>query len=172
MSRRRIPKIALQALVVPIVMFGLLEATLRIRQTLRFGAATLADHAKIDPVTGLPVFQPGEIRGRVTRIVIDEDGFRSPPLDHPKQASRIRLAFLGGSTTFCAEVSSNEATWPAIVERELSERFPEREFDFLNAAVPGYRLEHLQKRLEHHVAPQAPDVIVIYEATNDLSADT
>lgn len=46
---------------------------------------------------------------------------------------------------------------------------PAVDIDFVNAGVAGYVLDDIQKNLELRVAPLAPDVIVVYEATNDLT---
>ena len=96
-------------------------------------------------------------------------GFRSPELDIIKPTDTIRLAFLGGSTTWCAEVSGNDMTWPHLVWKELQQSFPDVKFDYINASVPGYSVRESLLTLEHRVKPLAPDVIVIYHATNDLS---
>ena len=44
--------------------------------------------------------------------------------------------------------------------------------DYVNAGVPGYGLDSVLRNLEHRVRPLRPEIIVIYEATNDLSFDT
>ncbi|MGH8728537.1 MAG: SGNH/GDSL hydrolase family protein [Burkholderiales bacterium] len=87
-----------------------------------------------------------------------------------KPANHLRIAFLGASTTYCAEASSNEATWPHLVTEVLRNSYPN--IDYVNAAVPGYGLDSMHGALERRVAPLQPDVIVIYEATNELSSET
>jgi lysophospholipase L1-like esterase len=44
-------------------------------------------------------------------------------------------------------------------------------FDYVNAGVPGYTMSSLLKSMELRVAPLQPDVVVIYEAANNLSGD-
>jgi hypothetical protein len=82
------------------------------------------------------------------------------------------LAFLGGSTTFCAEVSSNEASWPHLVWKAVQDKWPNVRFDYVNAAFVGYTVHESLRNLQHRVAPPQPDVIVMYEGINDLSKDT
>jgi len=123
----------------------------------------------LDPASGLPIPKPGQHTGRIR---INRQGFRSPEIPRVKPPGTVRLAFLGGSTTFCAEVSSNEATWPALVSRWLRERHPEVMFDYVNAGVPGYGLGYIRKTLKYRVSPLRPDIIILYEATNDLAGDT
>ncbi len=145
------------------------ELAVRIRQAWKHGTSlTLDQMYEIDPTTKLRVPKAGRDFGRIR---IDSRGFRNPELADPKPAGVVRLAFLGASTTFCAEVSSNEATWPSLVAEALRRRFPSRPIDFVNAGVPGYTVERSLVNLERRVAPLKPDVIVIYHATNDLSGE-
>jgi lysophospholipase L1-like esterase len=85
---------------------------------------------------------------------------------------RLRLAFLGGSTTFCAEVSEEALTWPALVAAGARSQRTHGSVDYVNAGVGGYRLEQSLLNLERRVAVLEPDVIFIYAATNDLTMDT
>jgi lysophospholipase L1-like esterase len=83
----------------------------------------------------------------------------------------VRLAFLGASTTWCAEVSGNDFVWPHLVSQSLSRAFPGAHFDYVNGSLPGYSISSLLGNLQHRIAPLKPDVIVIYEASNDLSGE-
>jgi len=148
----------------------LVEGALRVRQWIRHGTVKNTVHEfAIDPESNLRIPQPLRDSGR---IKTDSRGFRNPELDQPKPAGRIRLAFLGGSTTFCAEASSNENTWPHLAWESLSAAYPEAEFDYVNASLPGGSVEESLINLRVRVAPVEPDVIVVYHATNDLSHDT
>jgi lysophospholipase L1-like esterase len=146
------------------------EGVVRLRHWWRYGNLwSVEDTFQIDRATGLRVPTPNAVKGRIR---INSLGFRSPELTVPKPPSTIRLAFLGGSTTYCAEVTSNELTWPHLVWQRLQIEFPDRSLDYVNAGVPGYALDSILKSFEHRVSPLQPDVVVIYEATNDLSFDT
>lgn len=148
----------------------LAEGAMRARQRIKYGTMSPAVHeAVIDDVSGLPIPVPGSDTGRIR---IDSRGFRNDELEVPKPPGRIRLAFLGASTTFCAEASGNAATWPHLVCARLREAFPGADFDYVNAGIPGYSVELSQRNLEQRVRPLEPDVIVFYEATNDMSRDT
>ncbi len=150
--------------------FLLAEAAVRLRQHYRYGTARNNLYETVmDPVSGLPVPAPGQM---TRSIQIDSRGFRNPELEVPKPAGRIRLAFLGASTTFCGEVSSNAATWPHLVWEKLQHNWPRASFDYVNAGVPGYVVSHSLANLRARVAPLQPDVIIIYHATNDLARDT
>lgn len=145
------------------------ESAVRLRQALKHGSAqTVESLYWTDPQSKLRIPIAGKSAGPV---MINSLGFRGPEIAVPKPPGTVRIAFLGASTTFCAEVSSNEAVWAHQTVRHLERRFPGARFDYVNAAVPGYVLETMTRALEIRVAPLQPDVIVIYEAANDLSRE-
>src|SRR5262249_19725924 len=91
------------------VVLGLLaEGAVRVRQWVNHGTSTVLGYTfDIDPASGLRVPRADQ---STKKIRINSLGFRSPELQTPKPARTVRLAFLGASTTYCAEASSNEAT--------------------------------------------------------------
>ena len=145
------------------------EVAVRVRQHLKYGTGAVAeDYYTVDPKTNLRVPIPGFTDGRIS---INRLGFRGPDIPAAKPAGTVRVAFLGASTTWCGEVSSNEHVWPHLVTESLRKSFSSVRFDYVNAGVPGYTIGSLQKSLELRVAPLNPDVVVIYEAANNLSGD-
>jgi lysophospholipase L1-like esterase len=84
----------------------------------------------------------------------------------------LRVAFLGASTTFCAEVSQDAAAWPHQVGVQLRAAYPALSVDAVNAGVPGYVVDTSLENWQQRVQPLKPDVVVIYHATNDLSKDS
>ncbi|MCL4747070.1 MAG: SGNH/GDSL hydrolase family protein [Burkholderiaceae bacterium] len=145
------------------------EVGLRVRQQLRYGIQQPAEQVyETDARIGLRVPKANLDTGRIQTNSL---GFRGPEISGDKPAGAIRLAFLGASTTWCAEVSSNAAVWTERVAAQLASDFPNRRFDFVNGGVPGYTLRSSLLNLEHRIASLAPDVIVIYHATNDLSGE-
>ncbi len=122
-----------------------------------------------DEKTGLRIAVPGFNQGAIS---INSLGFRGPEIAMPKPPNRIRIAFLGASTTISAEVTSNEATWPHLVTAALAERFPLHEFDYVNGGVGGFTIASSLKNLNLRVKGTDPDIIVIYHATNDLSVNS
>jgi lysophospholipase L1-like esterase len=149
----------------------LVETGLRLRQWVKYGTAGLAasGHFTIDEQTGLRVPKAG---ASTQTISINSLGFRSPEIEQPKPPGRVRLAFIGASTTYCAEVSSNQRTWPYLVWKSLQDAYPTVALDYVNAAAPGYILSSSLRNLQHRVKPLAPDIIVLYEAQNDLAANS
>lgn len=145
------------------------EVAARIRLHMKYGRATTEIYAsEFDPTTGTSQPLPNQDYGF---LHINALGFRGPDVAQDKPAGTLRFAFLGGSTTFCAEASSDEATWPMLVASALSKELGVP-CDVVNAALPGIGLKELRRILDVRVKPTKPDVIVIYEATNDLSRDT
>lgn len=157
------------SLSVLVVLLLLGEAAVRVRQYLKYGTFDRIHVLEAEEDGGLRLPPAGRDTGAIR---INSKSFRGPEIEEPKPEGRIRLAFLGGSTTFCAEVSGNEAAWPALVTAGLGELYPEREFDYVNAGVPGYTTETSMKNYEQRVRQLEPDVLFVYHATNDITSDT
>lgn len=148
----------------------LAETGVRVRHWLKHGEMRgVEDTFMLDPETGLRTPIPNS---RIGRIEINALGFRGPEIAMPKPPGTLRIAFLGGSTTYCAEVSGLEQSWPHLVWQAAQARWPEARIDYVNAGVPGYTIGSLRRSLKKRVKPLQPDVIVIYEGTNDLSSNS
>ena len=151
-----------------VILLGLAEGAVQFRQWLVEGhSGKISDLIKTQ--NDLRVLLPD---ARTRTISINSLGFRGPPLTQPKPAGGLRIAFLGASTTFCAEVSGNNMTWPHLVTEIIQKEYPDISVDYVNAAVPGYTLKSSVLNFRRRVAPLRPDVTVIYHATNDLSWET
>jgi lysophospholipase L1-like esterase len=171
LQRRNVLNLAALVVVAILCLALLAEGVVRVRSYLRHGYSSprIESIYQIDPETGLRIPVPS---GRMGGIEINSLGFRGDELENPKPSGRIRLAFLGGSATFCAEVSNNSVAWPHLVTQLLNEKFGYKRFDYVNAAVPGYSLEASRARFAAEVAALDPDVVVIYHASNDLSKNS
>ncbi|MBF0347087.1 MAG: SGNH/GDSL hydrolase family protein [Magnetococcales bacterium] len=145
----------------------LVEGVVRVRQWWYYGAAETLDNAyHDDQKTGLRTPIPN-YESRSTKI--NSLGFRGPEITVPKPPGTLRIAFLGGSTTYCAEASSNEAVWPHRVWQQLQEAFPQMPMDYVNAGIPGIAVPTSLKDLRLRLAPLQPDLLIIYHASNDMS---
>lgn len=145
------------------------EGAIRIRQTLRYGsAATVDEYYTVDPKLDLRVPIANMSKGHVS---VNSLGFRGPEIAMPKPPGLVRVAYLGASTTWCAEVSGNDYVWPHIATASIASAYPDTRFDYVNGGVPGYTVASSLKNLERRIAPLDPDVIVIYEGINDLSGE-
>jgi lysophospholipase L1-like esterase len=97
----------------------------------------------------------------------DTAGFRRTDDGHLTLDGRPVVLVLGSSTTFDPGVSGDLQAWPSRLEARLRERgtFEGR---ILNGGVPGYMLVDDLVRLETVLADFQPDVILLYEAHNDV----
>ena len=135
MARRAAALIAVVS-VACVVLVLLAEIGVRARHWLKFGSLWgIESTYTVDPESGLRTPIPGASFGSVS---INSLGFRSPELEVAKGQQQIRLAFLGGSTTYCAEVSSDELTWPHLVWSAFRDAWDGLSVDYVNGGVPGY----------------------------------
>jgi len=145
------------------------EAAVRVRQTMRYGAAATVDaYYTVDPKLDLRVPIANLSKGHIS---VNSLGFRGPEIALPKPAGTVRIAYLGASTTWSAEVSGNEYVWPHLATVSVARAFPDLRFDYINGGVPGYTVASSLKNLELRVAPLSPDIVVIYEGINDLTGE-
>lgn len=116
-------------------------------------------------------FQP---HASYEHLNFDEFGMRSPPLALPKPEDTIRLAVVSNSTLFNA-ILPEEQTFAAQVVRELSERYPECNFDYSNFSGPAYNLAFLAEEWPAVREQVRPDITLIlagspYESIVDAPA--
>jgi lysophospholipase L1-like esterase len=170
-SRRRL----LITLVLVVVFAPLLvEGAVRVRAQLKFGEYDeIYDLFEAHP-QGMLMARPGlDVHfSKATRVTTSALGFRRPELAEPKPTGSVRVAFLGGSTTFCAQATSNETTWPQLLIDTLQQEHPEVLFEYANGAVTGASIADSRLTLKHRLAPLQPDVIVIVHAAKDMADDT
>lgn len=175
MSERKKVRILVWAGVAGVVALPLLaEGVVRARAYLKYG--TVSDIYEIfEPHPDTDLLRPraglSVTIGGTSTIDISSQGFRSPEVPDPKPEGTVRLAFLGGSTTFCAQATANDRTWPHLVLERLATARTDVRFEHLNAGVTGYSVEDSTRAIEFRLAPFAPDVIVITHAAKDLAAD-
>ena len=167
-DRQKSVVMALIVLVVIMLMLALAEGAVQLRQYFKSGYSGNISELFRDE-DGLRVLVP-DVDTRT--ISINSLGFRGPPISQENAAGNLRIAFIGASTTFCAEVSGNDMTWPHLVSAAIRQQYPDIQTDYVNAAVPGYTVKTSLKNFRLRVAPLGPDITVIYHATNDLSWET
>jgi len=126
-----------------------------------------------DEASGLWVPRPGyEVQGANIHIKINSLGFRGDEFTASKPAGTFRIVCLGASTTFSAEASSNAAIWTHQLQAKLRAAYPGRQIEVINAAVGGYVADDNLKNLRHRVLPLNPDLVIYYEANNEIVRDT
>jgi lysophospholipase L1-like esterase len=129
------------------------------------------------PFTGL-TFRPGiSFKGshpyQVSHptIIIDQNGFLSDGhmFSAEKPADEIRIATIGASTTANINLSYSE-NWPGVLGNLLQQALPNKKIRVLNAGVPGFDTAQSIGNLALRVMPLKPDIVIIYNAYNDLKA--
>jgi hypothetical protein len=159
-----------------VLLLGLCEGGLRLRSWLKYGtaAAGVRDAMLVrDEAAGLWVPRPGyEVKGANIHIKINSLGFRGDEFSRTKLAGTFRIVCLGASTTFSAEASSNDAVWTHRLQEKLRQQYPGRQIEVINAAVGGYVADDNLRNLRHRVLALDPDLVIYYEANNEIVRDT
>jgi lysophospholipase L1-like esterase len=97
-------------------------------------------------------------------------GYRNDEFSLEKPSGVYRIVALGGSSTYDVSIQDNAATFTAQLERLLREDYGYRNVQVINAGVPGYNSWEILVNLEFRVLDLDPDLIIIYENTNDVHA--
>lgn len=94
-------------------------------------------------------------------------GFRSRDLPEVKQPGAFRILGLGDSVQFGWGVADDE-TYLSVLERDLNQAYPERDWEVINTGVPGYNtVQELNVLLEYGFDLD-PDLIVLGFVANDM----
>jgi hypothetical protein len=101
-------------------------------------------------------------------VEINDEGLRGPDVSHAVPAGTRRVLALGDSETFGNGLALEE-TWPFLLETELAERYPDFDWQVLNAGISGtdtwqhaYLLERLARIYEF-------DAVVLAFYVNDVT---
>ncbi len=103
-------------------------------------------------------------------LVTNSFGWRGADLPLNKPNGRIRVAFVGASTTLDAH--GDPFSYPEYIGRWLNawanERFPSVSFDVINAGREGVLSNSIAAIVRQEVLPLQPDLIVYYEGANQF----
>lgn len=103
---------------------------------------------------------------RGLRYIINEQGYRGSRISIPKDEGICRIVVLGGSAVFGAKAPDGN-DWPHLVEQYLREKGYEN-IEVVNGGVPGHASFDSLGRLYSQVWMFEPDVVLIYNAWNDI----
>ena len=95
-------------------------------------------------------------------------GFRGAETTWEKPAGVFRIVTLGGSSVYGQSESSDEAVWSRKLERYLAAARPATRFEVVNGGVPGYCSFEMLGQLALRMVDLAPDLVIVYEAINDM----
>ena len=115
--------------------------------------------------------KPGEYPQPPNReITHSASGFRGADIPLEKPADGLRIACLGGSSTYGTGPSKDAFTWPARLQSILAAERPGQSVEVLNGGAPSWNSFESLNNLAFRVLPYAPDVVIVYLATNDAEA--
>jgi lysophospholipase L1-like esterase len=161
---RRIHKIALSLTAIALTLLGV-EVVCRVFVEGR-AVKTIEiprDDTPIRPDERLGfVLAPGDRDG----THINQLGLRGPEVARDKMPGCLRVLMLGGSTTYGNTVSTEEA-YPAVAQRILQERAPDRCVEVINAGISGAHSYHHLVRYQHLYSALRPDIVTVYVGWND-----
>lgn len=99
---------------------------------------------------------------------INNQGFVGREVQKKKPEGVYRIICLGGSATANFENSDDNHTFPAQLERILSDKLRSKNIEVLNAGIRGYNTAEILIYLSLNLLDYQPDMIIFYEAFNDL----
>lgn len=103
-------------------------------------------------------------------VHVNASGFRGRDVEIAKPDGVLRIMVVGGSTVFDSTVDGDDKAWPARLEHHLGCLLPTRKVEVINAGVPGYVMLDNLIRLQSELYEFKPDILVLYQAHNDLLA--
>ncbi len=116
--------------------------------------------------TDVYTLEPNQHKSTVN---INDYGFRGPEVSQIKEDGTYRIFVAGGSTTISLRAPSDEQTHPGF----LQELFNNSELDFpievINAGTPSFTSSQELSVVENKLVNFEPDLVVIYDGTNDLN---
>jgi lysophospholipase L1-like esterase len=101
-------------------------------------------------------------------VAVNRHGFRGDPIEQHKAPRTFRIFTLGGSTTLGIGTPSYEGTYPFKLQTMLRQRYPDVTIEVQNAGSAWYTTAHLLIDYQLLVRQFEPDLIVVFEAINDL----
>ena len=97
-------------------------------------------------------------------------GYRNDEFSLEKPNEAYRIVALGGSSTYDVSIKDNAAIFTSQLEKTLKEDYGYQNVQVINAGVPGYNSWEILVNLEFRVLDLDPDLVIIYEGTNDVHA--
>jgi len=93
----------------------------------------------------------------------NEEGFRTVGNEKMSFENPVKIACLGGSTTFGTGVTDTDS-WPYLLQQRLGSAYK-----VYNLGVPGYSTLEAMVQLTTTVQHIKPDIVIIYQGWNDIN---
>lgn len=97
-------------------------------------------------------------------------GFRGKETTWEKPAGVFRILTLGGSSVYGQSESNDAAVWSQRLEDHLAELHGPQRIEVVNGGVSGYTSYEILGQLAFRGVDLAPDLVILYEAVNDMRA--
>lgn len=97
-------------------------------------------------------------------------GMRGKERTKLKPAGVYRIVTLGGSSVYGSQDSCDASVWSERLEKLLAEQHPEKSIEVLNGGCLGWNSFEMLIQLELRLLPLQPDMVIVYEAINDMKA--
>lgn len=102
--------------------------------------------------------------------VFEKNGFRGRRPCRTCGDDLIRIVTMGGSSTFGIPLYYSQDTYSAELQRILSERRLDENYEVLNGGIAGYGIMQILDSIENQVLKAKPDIITICAWFNDSSS--
>jgi len=120
----------------------------------------------------------GNVRGRAepnqvvhnlagNPVRINRLGFRGPDYAWKPAPGTLRLIALGGSSTFCFQSSTEETTWPRLLQKYLADRLA-MPVEVVNLGLPGYDASNSKVNYLFTGRALHPHAALMYHTWNDM----
>lgn len=156
---------------VGILLFGLAEAGLRYRESLRrLEVPIMAENPhgtgsyRLEPSFSLDT----RVNRRPIRLETNRHGMHWRPVEVAKPEGRQRIAFLGDSFTFGSWAGDVAGSFVGVFDAKM----PPETYETLNFGVGGYGLDDMELILEEEVLRFAPDFVVLMVFNGNDFRDT
>jgi hypothetical protein len=148
--------------------FGIREQLRRVEKERKVDNAKLGDLVRPSAIAEIVYELKPNLSGTFLGkdISFNSQSMRNREVSEEKPSGTVRLAGVGDSIMFGWGVGQEEM-YLRIVERELNERYPQKQWEVLNFAVPGYNTVIEAAVVEHKVLRYRPDALIIHFVKND-----
>jgi len=97
-------------------------------------------------------------------------GLRGKEVARAKAPGTLRIVTLGGSSVYGSQDSRDDSVWSERLEQLLAAALPGRRVEVLNGGCLGYNSFEMLVNFEFRLLELAPDLVLTYEAINDMKA--
>jgi uncharacterized protein YjbI with pentapeptide repeats len=111
-----------------------------------------------------------ELTPNESNIILNNKGFRGDEFSDEKSENVYRIFMVGGSG-IVSSATPNEATIPSILQKMFDMKNLDLEVEVINAGLSGGNTITEWQIIESQLVNYDPDLIIMYDGWNDLSAD-